>query len=110
MIGETVTVVGRRETGRDSFNEPIFVEDEVVVDNVLVAPKFSQDLAGALRVEGDLSALELHFPKSFTGSLRGKLVRVRGVTYRVEGDPSGYTVVNTPLAWWIPVKAVRVNG
>lgn len=110
MIGETVTVIERTQSGVDDFREPIFTEQRIDVANVLVAPKTTQDLTGSLRAAGDSLRIELHFPKTFTGSLAGVLVEVRGIRYRVDGDPIPYTAENTPLAWWLPVEAERVDG
>ena len=110
MIGETVTVITRSKSGVDAFREPVYTRQRIAVPNVLVAPKTTQDLNGSLRLAGDTSAVELHFPKTFTGSLAGALVEVRGVQYQVDGAPIPYTEANTPLAWWLPVTGVRVDG
>lgn len=110
IYGETVTVTTFTHSGWDEFNEPVGEACEILVKNVLVAPASTTDLSGNLRPHGDRVALELHFPKSFTASLRGARVTVRGATYAVVGDPQPYTQANTPGDWWLPVHVERVDG
>ncbi len=80
------------------------------VANVLVAPSSTTDLNGAIRPDGDSTTLNLYFPKSFTGVLRGARVIVRGETYEVQGDPFAYDPTITPGARNLVVSVERVEG
>ena len=97
----------------DRFGEPIEgTPIETVVDNVLVAPGATQDLE-ASREDGVTVALTLHFPKTFTGDLRGCSVVLTGQhagTYRVIGNPEPYMDVNTPTDWHMPVEVEVCYG
>lgn len=80
------------------------------VSNVLVAPSSTTDLNGSIRPDGDSTTLNLYFPKSFTGALRGARVIVRGETYDVQGDPFSYDPTITPGAHNLVASVERVEG
>ncbi len=82
----------------------------LTVSNVLVAPASTTDLNGSIRPDGDSTTLNLYFPKSFTGALRGARVIVRGETYDVQGDPFSYDPTITPGTRNLVVSVERVEG
>lgn len=96
--------------GYDAVGDEIWGTDERDVANVLVGPGPRADLTDAERPDGVRVVFNLHFPKGFTGSLRGADIRVRGEWYRVIGDPQAYTEANTPGAWNMPVEVEKVKG
>lgn len=109
--GETVTLIRPADAGLDAFGDELTEwQPGVPVGNVLVAPASTDDLNGSLRRDGDRDTLTLHFPKTHEGNLRGCRVIVRGVTYRVIGDPQRYTSSMTPGAWDLPVTVERTEG
>ena len=110
ITGRTVTVVLRVENGRDAFNMPVWDEAAQDVDNVLVAPASTEDLAGLGRPDGDETVIVAHFPKTWSGSLRGAVLVVDGRRFEVVGDPQPYMAANTPGAWNRPVHARLVEG
>lgn len=111
--GASVTVVSPNYDGYDRFGEPMpTTPTETTVDNVLVSPGATNDLEAA-RPDGVTVALTLHFPKSFTGDLRGCEVVLTGQhagTYRVIGEPMPYMDENTPTAWHMPVEVEACHG
>lgn len=111
--GETVTVIRPVDGAEDRFgNATVASTTSETVDNVLVAPGGTSDLDEA-RPDGADVTLALHFPKSYTSSLRGcsvVLTATRAGTYRVVGDPQPYMDANTPTAWNREVEAVAVYG
>lgn len=104
-----MTVLRPLATGTDAFNAPINSWPPETVENVLVAPSSTSDL-GADRPEGDRTEIELHFPKSYTSSLRGCKVLWRGDEWAVQGDPQPYAAALTPGDWDRTARAVRVDG
>lgn len=110
MIGELVTVVRRVQSGEDAHGEPVYTEESEDVVDVLVAPGPRVDIPDTERPAGVVVAFNLHFPKAFTGSLRGALVEVRGERFEVIGDPRPYTLENTPTRWATPVEVRRADG
>lgn len=109
--GESVEVWAPEETGRDALNNPTTSWGlEAVVPNVLVAPADSADVENSIRNGGDLVVWALHFPKTYSGSLRGRRLKIRGKLYKVEGDPVAYQRELTPGSWDRPVRASLVEG
>ncbi len=109
--GEEVVLITREVVGRDELNDPIYAPVESVVENVVVAPGPRDDLADGNRPEGVRVSWTCHFPKTFTGSLRGASVKVRADKARkVIGDPQPYTDANTPGPWNRPVELEGVDG
>lgn len=107
--GETVVVVSL-ETEYDELGEPVSVkETREMVENVVVAPGATADL-DETRPEGVSVAFTLCFPKTYSGDLRGRSVEVRGIEYKVIGDPQRYTAENTPGDWNLTVEVTRVDG
>lgn len=111
ISGEQVRIrVPDRLVGYDAFGDEIYETDERDVDGVLVAPGPRTDLSDVNRPAGVKVVFNLHFPKTFSGSLRGGEIRVRGEWFSVIGDPKPYTPENTPGRWNLPVEVETVNG
>lgn len=112
IVGEAVTVRRRPAVGTDPGGGPIYGTpvDETVTD-VLVAPGPREDVVDSNRPDGTRIAWTLHFPKTYSSSLRGAEISVRGGAFRpVVGDPQPYTLANTPTRWWMPVELEDVDG
>ena len=111
--GRTVTVLTPAVASTDRFGEPVYGEPVVqTVDNVLIAPGATADLE-ASRPDGVTVALTLHFPKTFSGDLRGCSVVLTGQhagTYRVIGEPKPFQDENTPTQWHMPVEVEVCYG
>ena len=111
--GDTVSVAARLRDSRDSFGNAVEAWDKAQdVANVLIVPG-KCDALDATRPEGVRVDLTLHFPKSWTGSLRGAKVTLTGRwagDYLVIGDPMPYQDQNTPNDWDMPVEVEAVDG
>jgi len=111
IVGETVIVERREETGRDPGNTPIYEWVGETVSNVLVAPGSLQDVTGSVRPDGVKVMFNLYFPKGYPETLANARVRVRGGDpLSVIGDPRHYTAENTPGGWSMPCEVGRVVG
>lgn len=109
--GETVVVERREQVGVNAHREPVYEWVSETVHDVLVAPGPRNDIPDGSRPEGVTIAWSLHFPKTFTRSLDGARISVRGQTpCKVVGDPQPYTLANTPTRWWMPIELTRANG
>nr|DAZ03433.1 MAG TPA: head closure knob [Caudoviricetes sp.] len=109
--GEQVTLFAPLKGPDDSYGVPsVEYSAQRVIENVLVAPSGTADLEPGMRPDGDSVTLILHFPKTFTGSLRATRLAVRGTMYAVVGDPQPYTDENVPGAWNRPVTVRLVEG
>lgn len=105
---ETVYVI-KAETAYDDLGEPTEDGAAETAVNAIVAPGATEQL-DASRPNGVSVAYTLHFPKTWTESLRGLKVRVRGEVYGVVGDPQPYTAANAPMAYNLPVEVTRADG
>ena len=111
IVGETVVVERRQETGRDPGNSPIYDWVPETVEDVLVAPGPRDDVTDSTRPDGVEVKFTLHFPKGYPETLRGARVSVRGrEPMAVIGDPTHYTEANTPGRWSMPCEVGKVAG
>ena len=111
--GVTVTVLRPTVNGTDRLGNPSHGEPErEAVGNVLVGAPSTQGMEAARR-DGATRALTLHFPRSYSSSLRGCSVELPAPwagTYRVVGDPRPYMGANTPTPWHMPVDVEASHG
>lgn len=99
---------------RDALGYPVPGKPSEETARVLVGPP-STDNMEAGRPNGATVALTLHFPKSYTASLRGCEVKLPDSspwvgTYRVIGDPMPYESRLTPPPYNRPVEVERADG
>ena len=117
--GVSVNVLRPTCGGTDRFGDMSEgIPKPETVEDVLVAP--GGDMGGtddleASRADGDVLSLQLHFPKTYEGRLRGCEVELPHPwdgfnPYRIVGDPVPYIDANTPTRWHMPVKAVGARG
>ena len=114
MIRGTEAIVSLRDrNARDSFgNDVEAYAKPVTVGNVIVQRGACAEL-DSTRPEGVRVALTLHFPKTWTGMLRGAKVELSGDyagSYRVVGDPMPYQDGLCPTDWNMPVEVEAVDG
>ena len=64
LKGITVTLHNRVLTGRDAFNAPTYTENDVTVENVLVAPVSSTEAQEVLDLTGKKVVYQLAIPKA----------------------------------------------
>lgn len=105
---EQVAVI-RSTIERDDLGEPVFGEQTREEVRCVVCPGAASDM-DATRPEGVAVAYTLHFPKTYSGSLRGCSVEVRGETYDVVGDPQRTTEAATPGPFNLTVEVTRADG
>lgn len=105
---EPVTVI-RPTAIRDDLGEPTFGEPSREGVDCVVCPGATADM-DATRPEGVTVSYTLHFPKTYTGELRGCSVEVRGETYDVVGDPRRTTEAATPGPWNMAAEVTRADG
>ncbi len=79
------------------------------VANVLPQPGATSDLE-ASRPNGVTVSMTFHFPKTYSASLRGCLIRYGGREYKVIGDPQTYLDANCPGEWNRTVECVVCDG
>src|SRR5690625_1791749 len=66
--GITVTLINKQEVGRDPFDEPIYKDVPIQVDNVLVSPTSTEDIVSTLELTGKKAVYTLAIPKGDTNN------------------------------------------
>lgn len=109
LHGEAVTVL-TPSVAYDEHMEEVETWEREEVQNVLVAPGSTSDVEESARPDGTRAVFTLGFPKTFSKSLRGCRVEVRGTAYSVIGDPQPNSAANCPTAWWYTAEVEAVDG
>src|SRR5690625_4737866 len=85
--GITVTLINKKEVGRDPFNKPIYEEVAVDVDNVLVSPTSKDDIVNQLNIDGKKAVYTLAIPKDDNKDWEDAEVFFFGRRWRAFGIP-----------------------
>lgn len=109
IAGETVTV-RTPSVSYDEHMEEVMTWEDATVQNVVVTPGATSDVLDSTRPDGTRVTFTLGFPKTFTASLRGCRVIVRGIECAIIGDPQPHTPDNVPGAWNYTAEVARVDG
>lgn len=114
LKGVDVIVKRPMQAPTDPFGAPVpGTSPGEPVGNVIVDSPSDADIESTTRQYGASCDLVLHFPKSFTGSLRGCSVELPAPwsdKFEVMGDPMPYDPSLTPGAHNRPVHVRRVVG
>lgn len=97
--GIPVILVEKAKTGVDGFNQPVYEETEVTVENVLVAPSSQGDVITSTDLTGKKAIYTLGIPKTDTHEWENKKVRFFGKEWRVFGFSIQGIDENIPLDW-----------
>lgn len=103
-------MLSKRKTGTDAFNKPIYTEDEIHVENVLIAPVSDSEVLDTLNLTGRKAVYQLGIPKHDTHDWEGQRVRFFGETWRVIGKPVRGMDELIPLDWNLKVKVESIHG
>ena len=105
--GITVTLYEKTQTGADPFNNPVFADVPVNVDNVLVYPTEDKDVVDTLQLYGKKAVYEICIPKGDTHTWEDCRVDFFGESFRVFGAGKEYIDSNVPLNWNKKYKVER---
>ena len=97
--GITVTLINNKEVGRDPFDNPIYEDVEIEVDNVLVKPTTTDDVVNTKDLTGRTAVYTLAIPKGNTDTWENQEVRFFGERWRVFGIPLQGIEEMIPLDW-----------
>lgn len=107
MVGITVTLHEKVESGRDPLNHPIYNTIETPVDNVLVAPLSETEVLETYNLTGRRAEYQLGIPKGDAHEWKsGSKVSFFGKDWRIIGFPTEGIDDMIPLSW---NKKVRVE-
>lgn len=105
--GISVIVYKKIETGKDAFNNPIYAQQAVIVENVLVCPVSSSDVTDKINLTGKKEQYELCIPKEDSNNWEDVKVRFFDKDWQTVGFPQQYISENVPLAWNKKIKVER---
>jgi hypothetical protein len=105
--GIPVTLYIPTKTGVDPFNAPIYSDNPVTIENVLVAPVTTEDIISNLQLYGKRAVYELCIPKEDSHNWEDKTVEFFGQKWRTFGFPQKWIDENVPLSWNLKVKVER---
>lgn len=97
--GIPVTLIEKKEIGKDEFDIPIYEEKEVIIDNVLVGQPTSDDIITNETMYGKKTNYTLAIPKGDTHEWRDTKVKFFNQTFLTIGEPIQGIEENIPLKW-----------
>lgn len=106
MRGVTVYLHVKTESGTDAFGAPIYVDEVIPVDNVLIGEPSSDQAIQELNLYGKRLAYVLAIPKGDDNVWTDTEVEFFGETFRTYGEPTQGIEDLIPLSW---NKKVRVE-
>lgn len=107
MRGITITLHNKVQTGTDEFNAPIYSDQNVSVDNVLVGEPSGDEIVQDLNLYGKRLAFVLAIPKGDTHDWTDVEVSFFGQRFRTYGEPTQGMEHLIPLSWNKKVKVER---
>lgn len=107
MRGITITLHNKVQTGTDEFNAPIYADQDVTVDNVLVGEPSGDEIVQDLNLYGKRLAFVLAIPKGDEHDWTDVEVSFFGQKFRTYGEPTQGIEHLIPLSWNKKVKVER---
>lgn len=102
----SVILFTRTKTGEDAFKRPVYEDQQVTVDGVLVGEPSTEEINEVTQVHGKRLAYVIALPKGDGHDWVDKDVIVFGKKYRTIGEPTQGIEANIPLDWNKKVKVV----
>jgi hypothetical protein len=99
LKGITVTLIDKKEIGKDPFGKPVYEDVEVQVDNVLISPMSSDDVVNQLDLAGGKAVYTLAIPKTDSHDWEDKEVLFFDQRWRTFGTPLEGIEDLIPLDW-----------
>lgn len=109
LRGITVTLYNKVEIGRDGFNKPIYNDEEVSVENVLVEPLTSTEVLETLSLTGRRAVYRLGIPKGDEHEWEDRKVKLFGKVYHTIGPTLEGIEDLIPLDWNKKVQVERIE-
>ena len=97
--GITVTLINKKEIGKDPFNQPIYEDVKVDVNNVLVSPTSTDDIVNQLNLTGKKAVYTLAIPKGDNNNWEDAEVLFFNQRWKTFGLPIQGIDELIPLDW-----------
>lgn len=107
MIGTTIQLVVKTQTSTDAFGAPVYEEELVDVEDVLVGQPSTNEITDAIQMYGKRIDYTLGIPKGDEHDWVNAQVYIWGELYDTIGYPMTGEESNIPLRWGSNVKVTR---
>lgn len=108
--GIPVTLYEKKQIGEDDFYKPIYEENPVVIENVLVAPAQEQEVLDILNLTGRRAIYTLGIPKGDEHVWEDRDVEFFGARWHTIGMPIMGIEAMIPLDWNMKVRVERYGN
>lgn len=99
IVGITVTLWDRVQTGTDKLRQPIYEEVPTEVQNVLVSPTTSSEIVESLNLYGKKAVYVIGIPKGDTHEWENRKISFFGQDFQSIGFVTEGIEANIPLEW-----------
>lgn len=107
MKGVSVVLHVLTPNGVDAFNNPVFTDATVTVDNVLIGQPTTEEISSSIELYGKKIEYMLGIPKGDTHDWEDTMVEFWGQTYRTFGMTIQGIEENIPTPWHRKVRVER---
>lgn len=107
MVGATVVLHVRTQTGTDIFNNPVFSDATEPVANVLIGQPTTDEITTSIDLYGKRIEYMLGIPKGDTHDWEDTVVEFFGQKYRTFGHTIQGIEANIPTPWHKKVRVER---
>lgn len=97
--GIQITLINKIQSGIDGANRPIYTEQRVNVDNVLVVPTSQEDVISQLNLTGRKAVYTLGIPKGDANTWEDQYVEIFNERYHVFTPVMQGIEDMIPLSW-----------
>lgn len=105
--GITVRLHEKRQAGIDGFNQPIYTETAVDVENVLISPAGTSEIVDNTELDGRKVEYVLCIPKGDSHEWKDARIEFFGKMWRAFGAEEAYIEDNLPLCWNKKIKVMH---
>ncbi len=107
MRSMTIKLYEQTQTGVDEFNQPIVEEKAIEVNDVLVAPASTTEIADTLNLTGKKIVYNIALPKGDSHDWEDKKVEFFGETFKTVGFVQQGIEANVPTRWHKKIMVER---
>ena len=82
-MGQTITLINKKQIGIDEFNQPVYADEEIQVDNVLYTTNLTDDIISTTNLVGKKDVHLIAIPKGDTHIWENQIVIIEGKKYHI---------------------------
>lgn len=107
MIGESVVLTVKTQSGVDAFNDPVYTETTETVANVLIGQPTAEEAQSSIDLYGARCEVMLGIPKGDEHDWEDTTVTFWGKTWHTIGPVIMGIEANVPTMWHKKIRAAR---